>query len=40
MAGQLGERSRRADARLERAARRLLRRRPRDDDGGPLPEPS
>ena len=45
VAGELGERSRRADARLERIARRLLRRRPADDDadgaGGAIamPEP-
>jgi hypothetical protein len=32
VAGELGERSRRADARLERVARRLLRRRPAADD--------
>jgi hypothetical protein len=37
---EIGERSRRADDRLERGARRLFRRRPRSDDsGGPLPEP-
>jgi len=45
VAGELGERSRRADARLERLARKLLRRRPAGDDadgaGGAIamPEP-
>lgn len=42
VAGELGERSRRADARLERIARRLLRRRsPGDDADGAvvMPEP-
>ena len=39
MAEELGERSRRADARLERIARKLLRRRPAPDDAVVLPEP-
>jgi hypothetical protein len=42
VAGELGQRSRRADDRLERIARRLLRRRPAPGDGdGPvaMPEP-
>ena len=39
VAGEVGRRSRKADARLERAARRLLRRRPPPPEGtgGPLP---
>jgi hypothetical protein len=40
--GEVAERSRRADARLERIARRLLRRRPAPDDGDgtiAMPEP-
>jgi hypothetical protein len=45
VAGELGKRSRRADAHLERLARKLLRRRPTGDDadgaGGAIamPEP-
>jgi hypothetical protein len=40
VAGEVGERSRRADARLERVARRLLRRRPGSDDApGAFVEP-
>jgi hypothetical protein len=41
VAGELGERSRRVDARLERAARRLVRRRPPPGDaaGPPVVEP-
>lgn len=38
VAGEVGARTRRADARLERAARRLLHRRP-PPDVGPLPAP-
>lgn len=38
VAGEVGERTRRADARLERAARRLLHRRP-PPAGGPLAPP-
>jgi hypothetical protein len=38
LADEVGRRSRRADARLERAARRLLRRPPpASDRSGPLP---
>lgn len=39
VADEVGRRTRRADARLERAARRLLRRRPPPGDAGPFPLP-